>query len=154
MSIQEPLQDVGNNQYEISKHHMVLSHISGLKNNAFYTLTFNDYSLSFYSDDQGVLVFSDKFQVLPVGCLYYSDILIKDRFSKNILKSPPIGHYSNSPKYHFPCDKMTLTLTLAELPAYTHMVKYVQRQAVIEDGSIALLPQVESYSNSNYIGVY
>jgi hypothetical protein len=138
------------NEYLISRNYMFLSYISGLKNNTFYILSFNDMELSFYSNNQGILYFSDKFQNIPVSCIPYDDMRIKAWRPIDEITTAPVGHYSNTPRYTYPCDKINLTFTLTEFHAITQTIKSVQRDFIVQNGSIDLPPV--TYSDK-HVGV-
>ena len=52
--IKKQLQHIGNNQFSISKYNYLIS-ISNLIPNSSYDITFNDLSLQFLSDSNGVI---------------------------------------------------------------------------------------------------
>ena len=122
----------------------------------FYILTFNDLSLQFFSNNDGEIYFSDDNQYLPVACLPYNDIRLQPVKHNGYINDKlinPIGHYLNNPDI-LQCQKMVLTFTLTEFSAITQKIKKVQRQCLIQNGELNLLPTTNlTYKNFSYIGV-
>ena len=136
--------------YSPTKKYMNLLYISGLKPNTFYTLTFNDLMLSYYSNNQGIIYFNNKKQALPIACIPYNDIRIEAWRDKDTITTPPIGTYSNTPQYKWPCDTIYMNVDLTELHSVTQQIKQENRKIVIKDGSLNLLP---IYHNEYHFGV-
>jgi hypothetical protein len=150
------LERIGFNSYSISRSYDLLLYISGLDKNMFYIISFNDLSLQFFSNNDGEIYFSDDHQYLPVGCIPYNNIRlqsVKYNGYNNDKIIEPIAHYLNNPDI-LQCSKMILTFTLTEFLAITQEIKKVQRQFLVQNGSLGLLPPTNvTYKNFSHIGV-
>ena len=86
------------NVFSISKSYYNLVSISNLIPKSSYDMVFNDLSLQFLSDSNGVIYINKNKDYLPVACIPYDDIKLKPGVHNNIKNmNIPIGNYSNEP---------------------------------------------------------
>lgn len=146
--------DDGDQSYIISKKFNNLSSISNLTPNTFYNISFNDLSLSFISDNNGIIYMNKQKELLSLECMSCDLIRIspgyhhKVKFTKN-----PIGNYTNQSKNTWPCKSTTLYLDLAEFNAITQKTKLVTRKILIKRGTVQLLPP-RSYIKEVYKSIF
>lgn len=150
--IQQKLEKVDNNLFSISKYNFLFS-ISNLIPNSSYDITFNDLFLQFLSDSNGVIYMNKNKDYLPVGCIPYNDIRIQPGVHNNIKNmNIPIGNYSNDPHIDWPCKDIKMTLSLIMFDVKTQTFIPVDRNIIIQNGSLTLIENFRDFS-SLHIGV-
>lgn len=150
--IQQKLVKLDNNLFSISKYNFLFS-ISNLIPNSSYDITFNDLSLQFLSDSNGVIYINKNKDYLPVGCIPYNDIRIQPGVHNNIKNmNIPIGNYSNDPHIDLPCKDIKMTVSLIMFDVKTQTFTPVDRNIIIQNGILTLIENFRDFS-SLHIGV-
>ena len=150
--IQQQLQKLDNNLFSISKYNFLIS-ISNLIPNSSYDITFNDLSLQFLSDSNGVVYINKNRDYLPIGCIPYNDIRIQPGVHNNIKNmNIPIGNYSNEQDIVWPCKVIKMTVSLIMFDVKTQTFIPVDRNIIIQNGGLSFIENFRDFS-SLHIGV-
>lgn len=150
--IQQKLLKLHNNLFSISKHNFLFS-ISNLMPKSSYDIIFNDLTLQFLSDSNGVIYINKNKDYLPVGCIPYNDIKIQPGVNNNIKNmNIPIGNYSDEPHIDWPCKDIKMTVNLIIFDVKTQTFIPVDRNIIIRNGSLTFIENFRDFS-SLHIGV-